>query len=62
MLPCYNKLTDDGLGEGTKKGLLHLQILGIHPEFQRRGLGLALVKHRLNQVCMILSMRAGCET
>ncbi|QRV86404.1 GNAT family acetyltransferase [Ceratobasidium sp. AG-Ba] len=49
MLPRYNKLTDEGLGEGNKHNLLHLQVLGVHPGFQRQGLGSALVKHRLSQ-------------
>ena len=50
MLPAYRKLTHDGLGEGTKKGLLHLQVLGVHPDFQRKGLGVALVRHMLDPV------------
>ncbi|KAG8738381.1 hypothetical protein FRC12_016784 [Ceratobasidium sp. 428] len=49
MLPRYVKLTDEGLGEGTKKDLLHLQVLGVHPDFQRCGVGSALVKYLLNQ-------------
>ncbi|KAF8610378.1 hypothetical protein BDV93DRAFT_14533 [Ceratobasidium sp. AG-I] len=48
MLPAYRKLTRDGLGEGTKKGLLHLSLLGVHPDFQRKGLGIALVRHMLD--------------
>ncbi|CAE6518746.1 unnamed protein product [Rhizoctonia solani] len=47
MLPRYNQLTTEGLGEGVKKGLLHLQVLGIHPDFQRRGVGKALVRYML---------------
>ncbi|KAG8709008.1 hypothetical protein FRC08_018589 [Ceratobasidium sp. 394] len=49
MQPRYAKLADQGLGEGVKKDLFHLQVLGVHPDFQRRGLGSALVKHTLDQ-------------
>ncbi|KAH7340620.1 hypothetical protein B0J17DRAFT_626981 [Rhizoctonia solani] len=40
-------LTVEGLGEGVKKGILHLQILGVHPDFHRRGVGKALVHYML---------------
>ncbi|KAG8714434.1 hypothetical protein FRC11_008474 [Ceratobasidium sp. 423] len=42
LLPGFEDLTNEGLGEGIKKGLLHLQLLGVHPDFHRRGLGKAL--------------------
>ncbi|CAE6484565.1 unnamed protein product [Rhizoctonia solani] len=47
MKPCYHQLTVEGLGEGVKKDILHLQILGVHPDFHRRGVGKALVSHML---------------
>ncbi|CUA68942.1 hypothetical protein RSOLAG22IIIB_13864 [Rhizoctonia solani] len=49
MIHCYNQLTVEGLGEGTKKEILHLQVLGVHPDFHRRGVGTALVRHMLVQ-------------
>ncbi|KAF8610379.1 hypothetical protein BDV93DRAFT_517508 [Ceratobasidium sp. AG-I] len=49
LLPRYNKFTVEGLGEGVKKGLLHLQVLAVHPEFQRRGLGAALVNEMVKR-------------
>ncbi|CAE6455048.1 unnamed protein product [Rhizoctonia solani] len=49
MMPCYNQLTVEGLGEGVKKELLHLQVLGVHPDFYRRGVGKALVRYMLTQ-------------
>ncbi|CAE6423227.1 unnamed protein product [Rhizoctonia solani] len=49
MFPSYRQLTVDGLGEGVKKGLLHLQVLGVHPNFHRRGVGKALVGYMLAQ-------------
>ncbi|GAB1517297.1 hypothetical protein RhiTH_000343 [Rhizoctonia solani] len=50
MLPCYNQLSREGLGDGAKKNLLHLQVIGTHPEFQQQGIGKAMVKHMLAQV------------
>ncbi|CAE6523670.1 unnamed protein product [Rhizoctonia solani] len=49
MMPCYNQLTVEGLGEGVKKEMLHLQILAVHPDFYRRGVGKTLVRHMLAQ-------------
>ncbi|CAE6484340.1 unnamed protein product [Rhizoctonia solani] len=49
MMHCYNQLTVEGLGEGTKKEILHLQVLGVHPDFHRRGVGKALARHMLVQ-------------
>ncbi|CAE6338252.1 unnamed protein product [Rhizoctonia solani] len=49
MLPCYNQLSREGLGDGAKKNLLHLQVIGTHPEFQQQGIGKAMVKHMLAQ-------------
>ena len=43
-------MTVEGLGEGVKKGLLHLQVLAVHPEFHRKGLGAALVNEMVKQV------------
>ncbi|QRW27053.1 Reverse transcriptase (RNA-dependent DNA polymerase) [Rhizoctonia solani] len=45
-----NQFLDDreGLGDGAKKNLLHLQVIGTHPEFQK-GIGKAMVKHMLAQ-------------
>jgi ribosomal protein S18 acetylase RimI-like enzyme len=50
MVPRYEQLPHDGLGEGVKKGLLHLQVLGVHPEFRQKGIGKVLVRHMLKQV------------
>ncbi|KAF8744648.1 Acetyltransferase (GNAT) family, partial [Rhizoctonia solani] len=50
MLPRYSQLTLDGLGEGVKKGLFHLQVLGVHPNFHRRGVGRALIDYMLPQI------------
>lgn len=49
MAPRYDQMTKDGLGEGTKKELLHLQKLGVHPEFHGRGIGKMLVRNMLDQ-------------
>lgn len=49
MLPRYNQLTKEGLGEGVKKDLLHLQVLGVHPEFHQKGIGKTLVRYMLKQ-------------
>ncbi|KAJ1310036.1 hypothetical protein OPQ81_006789 [Rhizoctonia solani] len=49
MLPRYDQLTTEALGAGVKKGLLHLQVLGVHPDFHRKGVGRALVQYMLEQ-------------
>lgn len=49
MLPRYEQLTQDGLGDGVKKASLHLQILGVLPEYRQKGTGRALAKHMLEQ-------------
>lgn len=35
-------MTDEGLGMGGKKGGYHLQLFGVHPDYQRQGVGSAL--------------------
>ncbi|CAE6463313.1 unnamed protein product, partial [Rhizoctonia solani] len=47
MLPRYKQLSREGLGGGTKKTLLHLRVIGVHPQFQQRGIGKAMVEHML---------------
>jgi ribosomal protein S18 acetylase RimI-like enzyme len=50
MSPSYSQLTADGLGEGIKKQIFHLQVLGVHPSYHRMGVGKALVNYMLVQV------------
>lgn len=56
MLPSYNQLTKNGLGEGAKKGLLHLQVLGVHPDFHQKGIGKRLVRYTLEQVSTFIAI------
>ncbi|CEL56837.1 hypothetical protein RSOLAG1IB_12027 [Rhizoctonia solani AG-1 IB] len=55
MLPRYDQLTREGLGDGVKKELLHLQVIGTHPKFQQRGVGKAMIRHMLSQVSVCFS-------
>ncbi|CAE6446240.1 unnamed protein product [Rhizoctonia solani] len=50
MSPSYSQLTADGLGEGIKKQIFHLQVLGVHPSYHRMGVGKALVNYMLVQI------------
>lgn len=44
FLPLYDEYTTGALGEGTKLASFHLQVLGVHPDYQRQGIGSSLVK------------------
>jgi GNAT superfamily N-acetyltransferase len=35
-------MTDEGLGKGGKAAGYHLQLFGVHPDYQRKGVGSAL--------------------
>jgi len=41
---AFDEMTDTGLGLGTKKAGYHLQLFGVHPKYQRQGVGTALDK------------------
>lgn len=45
-LPQYDTTVDDALGKGVKKSIWHLQLLATHPDYQKCGIGEALVKHK----------------
>ncbi|TCD66339.1 hypothetical protein EIP91_001443 [Steccherinum ochraceum] len=46
FLPQYDATVDEALGQGIKQSIWHLQLLATHPDYQRRGIGEALVKHK----------------
>ncbi|TCD66338.1 hypothetical protein EIP91_001442 [Steccherinum ochraceum] len=45
-LPQYDATVDVALGKGVKKNIWHLQLLATHPDYQKCGIGEALVKHK----------------
>ncbi|KAF9010829.1 hypothetical protein BDQ17DRAFT_1347002 [Cyathus striatus] len=44
FLPKYDKCANEGFGEGVKLASWHLQTLGVHPEYQGKGVGRALIE------------------
>lgn len=43
FLPKYSNQTTSALGEGVKLASWHLQLIGVSPEHQRKGIGSALI-------------------
>jgi len=41
---AFDAMTDEGLGVGAKKAGYHLQLFGVHPDYQRQGVGTRLHK------------------
>lgn len=50
FLPKYSNQTTAALGEGEKLASWHLQLIGVSPELQRKGIGSALIDVISNKV------------
>lgn len=46
FLPAYAQQTDAALGPGAKLNGWHLQLIATLPEYRRRGIATALIKHK----------------
>lgn len=52
-------MTDAGLGPGVKKAGYHLQLFGVHPDYQKQGIGSAMDKAVENSVCpCVMSLKS----
>ncbi|KAF8503008.1 hypothetical protein JB92DRAFT_2816213 [Gautieria morchelliformis] len=50
FLPKYTAMATEALGEGSKLAAWHLQVLGVRPEYQNKGVAVSLLKAvELNQ-------------
>lgn len=56
FLPKYENHTTASLGEGFKLAAWHLQMIGVKPELQRRGVGSELIDAVHKKVCLQLSL------
>lgn len=63
LFPRHTQLTNEGLGEGVNKASLYLEMLGVHPEYQHKGIGTALVRYTLEQddSCAVASSVETCD-
>ncbi|KAI0749646.1 acyl-CoA N-acyltransferase [Daedaleopsis nitida] len=64
LLNEYDDMVENSLGHGVKLGGYHLQLIGVLPEFQRKGVGRALLdfaeaKARAARVCTCLETGSG---
>ncbi|TBU51883.1 hypothetical protein BD310DRAFT_953029 [Dichomitus squalens] len=51
FLETYGKLTDRVLGHGVKLGAYHLQLIGVSPVHQRKGVATALMRYIEAKAC-----------
>ncbi|EIM83208.1 uncharacterized protein STEHIDRAFT_159806 [Stereum hirsutum FP-91666 SS1] len=64
FLPKYSNQTTSALGEGVKLASWHLQLIGVSPEHQRKGIGSALIdlistKAKADGVSLCLEVEEG---
>ncbi|KAH8091357.1 hypothetical protein BXZ70DRAFT_1011170 [Cristinia sonorae] len=50
FLPEFSQLSTESLGPGVKKDSWHLQTVATHPDYQRRGIATALLRHKEEMV------------
>ena len=60
FLPAYEDTTNEALGKGVKKSIWHLQLLGTLPEYQKRGIGQALVREKEKRVSELPCLMQPC--
>ena len=53
---AFDAMTDKGLGVGVKQAGYHLQLFGIHPSYQRQGVGSAMDKAVEEYVSKFINM------
>jgi len=58
---AFDDMTNEGLGAGTKRAGYHLQLFGIHPKFQRQGVGSALDRAVESSVSVAFSYNIRCH-
>ncbi|KAL7279268.1 hypothetical protein ACG7TL_007109 [Trametes sanguinea] len=57
FLKQYDELVDKTVGASVKLGGYHLQLIGVHPDHQKRGVATALMKYAENKVQIYKSLK-----